>query len=479
MTADAPVYLGVDLGTSALKVVAVDLDGRVCGRAHHGYPTQRPEPGAAEQDPAQWRDALRRTLDDLAVQVAPGRWAAIGLSAMLPTLVELDAAGQPLAPAITWEDGRAEAEGDRLCDLLGADRLYRVTGQRVDGRYLAPMHARLAKLGRAGTTVAGAKDVLYAELTGRLLTDPSTAAGYGLYDLAAGRWDAELVARSEIPALPEVAPAASTHPLRAAWAQRYGLPDLPVVLGAADSALGALGLGAVAAGDVAVIAGTSAIVLGVAESPVGDPERRYLVTPLAGPGWGLEMDLLAVGSAFGAMADVLGFDGPAELLAAAATVAPADAPLFLPYLAPGEQGALWDPSLTGTLHGLRLDIGRAHIARALLNGVIVELRRCIEILESSTGKRGPVLLGGAAAASPLMWQDLADATGRDVTVDPQLQDHSALGAALFAASALGVTVAPPATRSTVHPEHSGYATWSTIAERQDALRHNISRGEQR
>ena len=153
--------------------------------------------------------------------------------------------------------------------------------------------------------VAGAKDVLFAELTGTLLTDPSTAAGFALYDLDTGRWDAELVARSGIPALPAIAPATTALRLRPQWRKRWDLPELPVVLGGADSVLGALGLGAAAHGDVAVIAGTSAIVIGVCDHPIRDEQRRYLVTPLATPGWGLEMDLLAMGSAFSGIAELV------------------------------------------------------------------------------------------------------------------------------------------------------------------------------
>ena len=475
MSADAPVHLGVDLGTSSLKVIAVADDGKVHGVARRGYPTAHPEPGAAEQDPCDWWVALRGALDDLAATVPTRSWSSIGLSAMLPTLVELDAGGRPLGPAITWEDARAEPEAEELGSAIGDDSWYRTTGQRVDGRYLAPMHARLQRLGRSGAMVAGAKDVLFAELTGTLLTDPSTAAGFALYDLDSGRWDAELVARSGIPALPAIAPATTALRLRPQWRKRWDLPELPVVLGGADSVLGALGLGAAAHGDVAVIAGTSAIVIGVCDHPIRDEQRRYLVTPLATPGWGLEMDLLAMGSAFSGIAELVGLPGPAELLQAARTVPVADAPVFLPYLAPGEQGALWDPQLTGTVHGLRLGMSAGHIGRALVTGIVVELRRCIETLADSTGTRGPIQLGGNAAASPLLWQDLADATGCDVVVDPLVRDHSALGAALLAAQSCGSQITLGGARRIVTARPGEYAAWQDVAGAHDELRHRIGK----
>jgi gluconokinase/xylulokinase len=243
-----------------------------------------------------------------------------------------------------------------------------------------------------------------------------------------------------------------------------------VVLGAADSVLGAVGVGATRHGDVAVIAGTSAIVLGVSDDAVLDGDRRYLVTPLTGTGWGLEMDLLAMGSAFDGIATLLGLAGPAALLAAAEQVPADQAPLFLPYVSPGEQGALWDPDLTGTLHGLHLGMSAGHVGRALLTGVVIELRRCTDVLADATGRRGPILLGGGAATSPLMWQDLADATGREVLVDPATHDHSALGAALFAASSLGAPIPRTAVTHRIAPRQDRSGWWAEAADRHDALR---------
>ncbi len=471
MTDDAPVTLGLDLGTSAVKVVAIAPDGAVRARARCGYPTLRPEAGAAEQDPRDWWSAVVSTLDEVAAAVDPSRWRGVGLSAMLPTLVELDADGRPLPPAITWEDGRAEEQAEVLLSRFGDETLYRITGQRVDGRYLGPMHARLADLGRSGAIVAGAKDALFAELTGELLTDPSTAAGSAVFDIGDGRWNPDLVEATGIPALPAVADSATVRSLRPSWCERWALPDgFPVVLGAADSVLGALGVGASRHGDVGLIAGSSAIVIGISDLPTRDAHLRYLVTPLAGPGWGLEMDLLAMGSAFGSIAGLLGMPDPGALLEAAASVMPQEAPIFLPYLTPGEQAALWDPTLTGVIHGLRLDMGPGHIGRGLLTGIVVELRRCVEILGATTGRSGPILLGGGSAVSPLLWQDLADATGREVHVETNISDHSALGAALFAYDSLGESITRSAATRIVAPRTQHSAWWSEATERHDQLR---------
>src|SRR5580692_4734341 len=166
------VYIGLDLGAS----------------------------GAYEQDPGDWLHAMQQALARLGEAVPVGRWRAIGLSGMLPTLVTLGPDGQPNGPAITWQDSRADDLGDEFRDRCGAAELYRLTGQWVDGRYLLPMFARIARVAprraAATATIASAKDYLFAWLTGELATDPSTAAGYGGYELETGQWNAGCLARA-------------------------------------------------------------------------------------------------------------------------------------------------------------------------------------------------------------------------------------------------------------------------------------------
>jgi sugar (pentulose or hexulose) kinase len=349
MTSDGPgqeagdVYIGLDLGTSGLKAVALAESGAILARASAAYPTHRPAAGAYEQDPGDWLRAVEQAIAGLGRAIPVHRWRAIGLSGMLPTLVTLGPDGQPTGPAVTWQDGRADDLGDEFRERCGPAGLYRLTGQWVDGRYLLPMFARIARAepsrAAATATIASAKDYLFAWLTGELATDPSTAAGYGCYELESGRWNAAARAQAGLPgdgpplpavgpmlpgdgsalladgptvpgqrpALPVVRPSATNRPLRAEAAARLGCPRVPVVLGAADSVLGALGLGVREPGQVAYIAGTSTVILGIADRLILDPDHRFLVTPLAVPGcWGLEMDLLATGSAITWLAGLLG-----------------------------------------------------------------------------------------------------------------------------------------------------------------------------
>lgn len=439
------VYVGLDLGTSGLKGVALAASGTVIARAGAAYPTRRPAASAAEQTPEHWITAVETIIGRLRSAVAAWRWRGIGLSAMIPTLVAAGD-GEPAGPAITWQDSRADARGDELRELCGADALYRVTGQWLDGRYLLPMFLRVTDeqpaWAAATTRVLAAKDYLFGWLTGEIATDPSTASGFGCYELEAGGWNAEVIAAAAslagraLPALPPVLPSTTCRPLRSEAAARLRCGQIPVCLGAADSVLGALGLSVRHPGQVAYIAGTSNVIIGVADRLLLDPRHRFMVTPLAEPGhWGLEMDLLATGSAISWLAGLLGDDpDEAALVALAAGTDPRDAPLVLPYLSPGEQGALWDPLLHGTFVGLDLGHERRHLARGLVNGILLESRRCLAVLDE-TGNFGHDLeVAGSSATDPAFRADLADATRRRVSMPGDHDtEYSARGAALLAA----------------------------------------------
>jgi xylulokinase len=465
----ADIYIGLDLGTSGLKAVALSASGAIIARGSAAYPTRRPAVGACEQDTGDWRRATEQVAAQLAEIIPARRWRAIGLSGMIPTLVTLGPDGQPNGPAVTWQDSRADDLGEEFRDRCGAAGLYRLTGQWVDGRYLLPMFGRIARAdpARAAATavIASAKDYLFAWLTGELATDPSTATGYGCYELETGRWSTACLPH---PGLPIVRPGTSSSPLRADLAARLGCAPIPVVLGAADSVLGALGLGVRDPGQVAYIAGTSTVILGVTGRLVLDPAHRFLVTPMAEPGrWGVEMDLLATGSAITWLAGLLGSGlTAAGLVELAASTDPAKAPVLLPYLSPGEQGALWDPLLRGAVVGLDLSHRREHLARALVNGIVLESRRCLAVLDETGGFGRTVEVAGASAADPSFRTDLADATRRVVSMPRDDDtDHSARGAALIAALATDggwPDGAFPAAGLTAEPDEARAKAWDEL-----------------
>ncbi len=454
----AGLFIGLDLGTSSLKAVALGGDGRAVAEVRETYDTARPGPGRAEQDPADWAAAARSALAALAAAAPAALWRGIGLSGMIPTLATLDERLRPVGAAFTWEDCRAQTEAAEIVARAGEAELYARTGQPLDGRYLLPMYAWIRRhdRGRAAraAALAGAKDYLFAWLTGELLTDPSTATGYGCFDLEDGVWLPDVAALAGIgvpgagphaPVLPAVAPSTQTRPLLPGLARELGLPPgLPVCVGAADSVLAAEALGAVAPGSVAYVWGTSTVIIGAAAELTLDPQRRCLVTPLAIAGWAAEMDLVSTGAAVAWLARLLGFGagGQAEVFAAAASARDGLLPAALPFVGVGEQGALWDNDVRGTFVGLDLSHGPGDAARAMLDGIVLESRRCLARLRDLGLPPGDVRVAWRGADT---WfcQRLADASGRRVLVGDPAEASSAAGAARLAAAAVGARLPAP------------------------------------
>jgi xylulokinase len=484
------LFVGIDLGTSGMKAVVLDESGEERCRAARSYGTRRPEPGAAEQSPADWLSALGEVLVEVAGNTSSDRCRirTLSFTGMIPTLVTLDRANAPNGPAVTWEDARAEPFGALLRDRVGADRWYEITGQWLDGRYLLPMLLRLSAIDAArvaGTAaICSAKDYLVLHLTGELATDPSTAAGSGCFGLRGNDYDESLLGAAAacmggpLPALPAVMPPTTLLPMRPEVASDLGLGDVTVCLGAADSVLGALGMGVHGPDELAYLWGTSTVLLTLTDVPRRDPAHRFLVTPSAVEGlWGLEMDLVSTGSAVSwAAGAFVGGSSEAEFVELAAGVDPAGAPVFLPYLGPGEQGALWDPSLAGTVLGLERRHGAAHLARGLLNGILLEGRRAVDVLRSA-GCGVQVLHGaGGPLRNPVFRQDLADVTGcRVVATTGSSTSAAARGAALLGASAVGAPLRPGRrTEEPASPSPSGPERWAELWVRHEAARKAVT-----
>ena len=332
------------------------------------------------------------------------------------------------------------------------------------------------------SVVLGAKDYLFFKLTGHFLTDPSTATGYGCYGLAGSGWAPPVTAVAGVsagtgrpgrPGLPPVVPSADTRPLLPAAAEQFGLPaGLKVCVGAADSVLAAEALGAVQPGTVAYVWGTSTVILGAASTLTLDPERRCLITPLAVMGWGVEMDLVSTGAAVAWLSRLLGFGetGQAEVVAAAAGARDDTVPLALPFVGVGEQGALWDADVRGTLLGLDLSHGPADVARARarrhhpgeppLPGAPARPRPA---RRARCARRGAARTRGCANASPTP-------RGRPVLVgDPDVAS-SAAGAARLAALGAGPALPPAEGGRRYTPDPGRTAEWDRrMAEYDEVL----------
>jgi xylulokinase len=450
--------LGIDLGTSAVKVVAVGFDGGLIGEGAASFSTLSILPHQAEQAPADWLQALSSAMQALRRSVGhAGRFdwsrriAAIGLTGQLPTLVCLSDHG-PVAPAITWQDGRADAWAAARVSACRA-HLYERTGMPIDGRYLAPMlQFHFAARGEV-RSILSAKDYLLSVLTGLRATEPSTAAGYGVYDLQEQCFSKDLCEFWNLSRtlLPQLLPANSlAGPLGEAGAALLGLPaGIPVSTGAADSVCAAYAMAGLDEGVVSVGFGSSAVIIGATAGRRLDRSARYLVTPHVVDGWyGREMDLLASGTGYRWLSELFGWQDGGIDEHAAESIPGARGLCFPPYLGGGEQGALWNPRLHGAIVGLTLRHSRSDIARAYLEGVFYEIRRCIEVLAETTPVES-LRVSGNLVHSQSSTQMLADIVQRPVgTVAGK--SPAAIGAALLARRIVGVADRSDAHRGVAH-----------------------------
>jgi xylulokinase len=436
-------YLGVDVGTSATKVSLISADATVTASA--GYPTRRGTAGEAEQDPAGWTQALADALAAVLAQGGTGLGSvtAIGLCGQTPTLVPVDAAGEPVRPALTWQDTRASAEAAELAARFGDPEPLIGTALPWSA---ANMPAKLLWLTRhEPSTVRRTrwllqpKDLVGLELTGSPASDPWSAKGIcrvsdraPAADVLAGcGWPAQ--------ACPPIADAwAPRGTVSAAAARRFGLPEgIPVCVGWSDALAQVLAAGCFERQSAFVFSGTSAIV-GV---PVTDESPRaaglFRVPRTCAPIPLLYGPTSSSGASVAWVARLLGCQ-PADVPGIAAGAAEAT-PTFVPYLS-GERAPLWNTEVRGLLLGLAAEHGPPEIARAVMAGTLLSARHVLDTVAEATGRgAGEIEYAGRGAGDPT-WEAIALQTlGARLRFhsDP---DMSARGAAILAAIMTGISL---------------------------------------
>jgi xylulokinase len=387
------VAIGIDVGTSGVKALAVSETGEVLGSAEEGYPLSTPHPGWAEQDPEDWWRATERALERLGATDVAG----IGLSGQMHGLVALDAHERVIRPAILWNDGRTAAECAEIEERVGFERLVELTGNRALTGFTAPKllwlrnhepehYARIAH-------VLLPKDYVRLKLCGERAIDVADASGTLLFDVAGRRWSDEVVDALELDRawLPRA--------LESAEVSGHTPDGVPVAAGAGDQAAGALGVGVVRPGPLSIVLGTSGVVFTALDAYAHDAQARVHAFCHAVPAtWHAMGVMLSAAGSLRWLRDVaapgVGFE---ELVGEAAAWEPgAEGLTFLPYLA-GERTPHADPDARGAFTGLSLRHDRGALVRAVLEGVAFGLRDSLDLVnELGAGARIGRASGGGA-----------------------------------------------------------------------------------
>jgi xylulokinase len=444
-------FLGIDVGTSAVKATLIDERGRVASAASQALTLATPRPGWAEQRPRDWWAgavaAVKKTLR--AAKAPASRVAGVGLSGQMHSSVFLDAKSAVIRPALLWCDGRTTEECREITARVGEEQLARwVANPALEGFTLPKVlwlrnhePAAFARLEK----VVLAKDYVRFRLTGALASEPSDASATLMYDTPNRRWSEPLLRALELdPALlPDVG--GSAEVLGAVTREAAALTGLvagtPVVGGGADNACGAAGVGLVAPGEAVASWGTSGTVLTPTAEPRVDPRMRaHTFCHVVPDTWYLMGVMLTAGGAFGwfarELARDLRRDAELTLNREAARMPPGALGLtFLPYLQ-GERTPHRDASARGAFVGLSLAHGRAHLARAVAEGIAFGLRDSLEILRGLAPGLDRVLVTGGGAKSPFVRRLQADVYGLPV-VRVNREEGPAFGAALLAAVGVG------------------------------------------
>jgi xylulokinase len=467
------VTLGIDIGTSGTKTLAIDERGTVLASASSEYPCEFPHPGWSEQAPELWWQATIATVRDVLAKahLKPADVAGVGLSGQMHGSVFLDENGEVIRPALLWNDQRTAAECAEIEQRAGGrEALIRMVANPALTGFTAPKLLWLRNHEPQNwdrvRQVLLPKDYIRYRLSGTYATEVSDASGTLLLDVAHRRWSTELLSKLDIdpvylPACfesPEVS--ASVSPI---GSEATGLArGTPIVGGGGDQPAGAVGNGIVRTGAVSATMGTSGVVFAHTDEPGFDPLGRLQRGCHAVPGaWHVMGVVLAAGGSFQwfrnqmgqaevEAAQARGIDPYFLLTDQAAMAGPgAEGLFFLPYLT-GERTPHFDPFAKGAWVGLTVRHARPHLIRAILEGATYAMRDSLELIREMGAAITQIRVSGGGARNPLWRQIQADIYGQEVcTINAS--EGPAFGVALLAhVGTGGFASVPEACDATIH-----------------------------
>jgi xylulokinase len=457
------MYLGIDIGTSSVKVVALDDRDVVVEQASAPLTVSRPYNGWSEQNPSDWWRATQDAVSGISARVRRSV-QAIGLSGQMHGATLLDATDRPLRPAILWNDGRSAPQCATLEKQQPASR--KITGNIAMPGFTAPkllwVREHEPSIFEATRTVLLPKDYVRLLMTGEKASDASDAAGTLWVDVEKRRWSPEMLAatglnESHMPRLVEGSEV--TGKLSAEVAQAWGMSQVPVAGGGGDNAAGAIGIGVIAPGDAFLSLGTSGVLFLVTPKFLPNPARAVHAFCHCLPGlWHQMSVMLSAASCVDWATKLTGSPGAAELLTKVEARSRLDgSEIFLPYLS-GERTPHNDPHARGALFGLTHDSDAAAIGQAVLEGVAFAFADGFDVLVEAGAKIGNISVIGGGARSMWWGRVLAAALKQPLTYREGSEVGPAYGAARLARLAkTGESPTdvckPPAVRTVIEPNH--------------------------
>ena len=413
-------YIGIDLGTSAVKLLLVDEGGTVVNEVTKEYPISFPRPGWSEQEPADWWSAVLAGVPELVKSVEKSSVRAIGLGGQMHGLVALDKDDSVIRPAILWNDGRTAKETDYLNEVIGRERLSTYTANIAFAGFTAPkilwMKANESDNFARISKIMLPKDYLVYKMTGTHATDYSDASGMLLLDVQHKRWSKEMldicgVTEAQLPTLYESWQTVGT--LKPEVAAAFGLPESVLVCaGAGDNAAAAVGTGTVGAGGCNISLGTSGTVFISSDKFGVDPHNALHSFAHADGGYHLMGCMLSAASCNKWWMDDI--SGDTDYAAEQAKISPdklgRNHVYFLPYLM-GERSPINDVNARGTFTGLTMDTTHADMTQAVLEGVAFAIRDSFEVAKSLGIDIPRSNICGGGAKSPLWRRILANVLG--------------------------------------------------------------------
>lgn len=453
------ILLGIDLGTSGVKVLAMERAGKILATTTRNYPLYQPRAGWSEQEPEDWWNGVVGAVRDLLQEqhIDAGAVRGLAVSGQMHGSVFLDDRQQVIRRPLLWNDTRTFPQCQTITETIGEERLIELAGNPALEGFTGPKVLWLKEnepehYNRLATLLLP-KDYILYRLTGRLCTEVSDAAGTLLFDVRNRKWSGQIMDLLDLKPsmLPEVLESPDTvGTLTAEAASATGLPaGVRVIAGGADNACSAVGNGIVSEGLVLASLGSSGTVVAYTAQMKSDPGGRIHSFNHAIPGrWYLMGVMLSAAASFQWFRDTFAEaetilarslpDSAEHLLnRAAETVAPgSDGVMFLPYLS-GERTPHRDAKARGVFFGLAPIHAKKHLTRAVMEGVAFGMRDSLELIQDLGITATQIRITGGGAKSPLWRQIIADVFDHPV-VTTNIEEGPAIGAALLAGVGVGL-----------------------------------------